>query len=288
MRILITGGSGYIGTYLARWLEGKHDVVLFDQVESEAGFACMQGDLCEYSAVREACSGVCAIIHAGAIPYDSGEAHKILEVNVMGTFNVLEAAIENGVERVIFTSSMCATGIGPFSRQAVLPEYFPVNESQSCQPEDTYGLSKLLGEELCEAYSRKHGLVTICLRLGMVYDPNRPDSVNRLGRIMEDPDYGSLYHWGCLDVRDMAQAFQLSLGVDASSQGVFNLCGPEVAAMEPTLELVGRYFTNAPLREPQLYFENPYRGLIDIERARRRLGFLPQYPVRRSWSGVQR
>jgi UDP-glucose 4-epimerase len=161
-----------------------------------------------------------------------------------------------------------------------------VDESQSCRPEDTYGLSKLLGEELCEAYSRKHGITSICLRLGMVFDPHRPDAINRLQRIMDNPDYGSLYHWGCVDVRDMAQAFQLALDADGSAQGVYNLCGPEVAAVEPTLELVGRYFARVPLREPQLYFENPHRGLIDIGKARCTLGFSPEYPVRQSWYSV--
>ena len=122
----------------------------------------------------------------------------------------------------------------------------------------------------------------------MVYDPNREDSVRRLTRIMADADYGSLYHWGCVDVRDMARAFELALSADDAAQGVYNLCGPEVASTEPSLELVGRYFAGVPLREPQLYFENPYLGLIDIGKACRQLGFRPRYPVRQSWSSLQR
>jgi UDP-glucose 4-epimerase len=286
MRILITGGSGYIGNYLARLWQGQHEVVVLDLVESEGPFDCVQGDLCSPDEVRGACHGVDAVIHAGAIPYDSGEPRQIMEVNVMGTFNVLESAVEHGVKKVVFISSMCATGIGPFSREAVVPQYFQVDEKEPCRPEDTYGLSKLMGEELCAGYSRKHGLSTVCLRLGMVFDPDRPDAVNRLRRIMENPDYGSLYQWGCLDVRDMAQAFDLALRARIM-HGVYNLCGPEVAASEPTLELIARYFATVPLREPQVYFENPYRGLIDISKARKELGFEPRYPVRQSYTHLQ-
>jgi nucleoside-diphosphate-sugar epimerase len=147
-----------------------------------------------------------------------------------------------------------------------------------------YGLSKLVGEELCGCYARRYDLSTICLRLGMVYDPDRPDAVNRLRKIMDNADYGSLYHWGCLDVRDMAQAFDLTLGADEVAHGVYNLCGPEVAAMEPTLDLLARYFPNVQLQEHQAYLQNPYRGLIDISKARGELGYEPQCAVRQAYS----
>lgn len=283
MRILITGGSGYIGTCLATELQDQHEVVIFDLVEAQPPFECVQGDLCVFDEVQQACSEVDAIIHAGAIPYDSGEPHKIMEVNVMGTFNVLESAVEHDIQKVVFISSMCATGIGPFSREAVVPDHFPVNEEQPCQPEDTYGLSKLLGEELCASYTRRHGLHTICLRLGMVSDPKRPDAVNRLERIMENPDYGSLYHWGCVDVRDMAQAFTLALEDDAVAHGVYHICGPEVAAKEPSLELIKRYFPQVPVVGEHSFVDNPHRGLIDISKASRELGYKPRYPVRSSF-----
>ena len=287
MRILITGGSGYIGTYMAGRLHDEHEVLILDLVEAEPPFECIGGDLREFDQVREACSQVDAIIHGGAIPYNSGVPREIMETNVLGTFNVLESAVAQGVGKVIFISSMCATGIGPFSRVPVVPHHFPVDEAQECLPEDTYGLSKLLGEELCGCYSRRYDLSTICLRLGMVFDPDRPDAVGRLQKIMDNPDYGSLYHWGCVDVRDMAQAFELALSASEITHGVYNLCGPEVAASEPTLELVGRYFTKVPVREPRTYFENPYRGLIDTTKARKDLGFQPQYPVRQSYSSLQ-
>jgi UDP-glucose 4-epimerase len=283
MRILITGGSGYIGTYLARRWQDEHELLIFDLVEAEAPFDYIRGDLREFDQIHDACSNIDAIIHGGAIPYDNGVPREIIETNGMGTFNVLESAVAQGVGKVILISSMCATGIGPFSRVPVVPHHFPVDEAQECVPEDTYGLSKLLGEELCGCYSRRYDLSTICLRLGMVFDPDRPDAVGRLGKIMENPDYGSLYHWGCVDVRDMAQAFELALNASGITHGVYHLCGPEVAAREPTLELVGRYFTTVPVKEPQVYFENPYRGLIDTTRARRELGFQPQYPVRNSY-----
>jgi UDP-glucose 4-epimerase len=284
MRILITGGSGYIGTYLARFWHGEHEVRILDLVQAETPFEWVQGDLRKPNEVRDACADVHAVIHGGAIPYDSGVPREIMETNVVGTFNVLQSAVEQGVGKVVFISSMCATGIGPFSREAVVPRHFPADETEECVPEDMYGLSKLLGEELCGCYARRHDLSTICLRLGMVYDPDRPDAVNRLRKIMGNPDYGSLYHWGCLDVRDMAQAFDLALSAEGVTHGVYHLCGPEVAAAEPTLDLVARYFPGVPLVESQAYAQTPCRGLIDIAKASRELGYEPQYPVRQAYS----
>lgn len=284
MRILITGGSGHIGRFVARQLRDECEVLLFDLVEAEPPFECVQGDLSVFDEVERACSDVDAIIHAGAIPYDSGEPRRIMEVNVMGTFNVLEAAAMCGVQKVVFASSLAARGGGPFSKEPVMPDCFPINENHPCRPDDTYGLSKLLGEQLCGAYTRKHGLTTICLRLAMVYDPKRSDGVERLNKIVNNPEYGRLFLWGYVDVRDVAQAFQLALENEAATHGVYHICAAEVAAEQTSLELIKGYYPQVPLINERSFVENPCRSLIDISKANKELGFQPQYSWRQSLS----
>ena len=285
MRILITGGSGYLGKFLVQHLKDKHEVVVFDLVESELPVQYVRGDLRVFEQVEQACSGVDAIVHAGAIPYDSGEARKIMEINVMGTFNVLEAAVMHGVLKVVFASSLSALGVGPFSRRPLQPDYFPFDEKQTCLPDDTYGLSKLLGEQLCRAYTSKYGTGTICLRLAMVYDPARPAAGERLSRIASDPEYGKLFLWAYTDVRDIAQAFELALEEKAATHAVYNIGGAEVVAEQPSLKLIERYYPSVPVIDECSFVENPNRSPVDISKAERELGFEPQYSWRESFAG---
>jgi len=284
VRVLITGGSGHIGQVLGKHLQHKYEVVVFDLVEAEPPLKYLRGDLRVFEQVELACADVDIIVHAGAIPYDTGEARKIMEVNVMGTCNVLEAAVMHGVQKVVFASSASATGMGPFSKELMIPDYFPTDEKQPCRPEDTYGLSKLLGEELCAAYTRKYGVRTICLRLAMVYDPKRPKAMERLKNIVNNPAHGKLFLWACVDVRDVAQAFQLALENEVAAHEVYNIGAAQIAAEKPSLELIRTYYPQVPLIDERSFIENSHQSLLDISKAKRELGFEPQYSWRESLS----
>jgi UDP-glucose 4-epimerase len=280
MRILITGGSGYIGRFVTDALRAQHEVVVFDLVEAELPVEHVTGDLRIYEDVEGACGGVDAIVHAGAIPYDSGEAHRIMEINVMGTFNVLEAASRHGIPKVVFASSLSAVGLGPFSKAPLRPDYFPFDEKQTCLPDDTYGLSKLIGEQLCAAYARRHGMSAVCLRLAMVYDASRPATVQRLNKIATDPEYGKLFLWAYTDARDVAQAFVLALEQETAKHVVYNIGATDAVAEQPSLELIMRCYPGVPITDENLFSMDPCRSPVDISKAQRELGYEPHYSWR--------
>ena len=115
MNILLTGGSGLVGRTMVPLLRDSYSVTHFDVADPGDGFPFVQGDLRDARAVADACKGVDAVVHVAALHGKAWKAagdDESFDVNVVGTKNVLEAARQAGVARVVFTSSIWATGHG--------------------------------------------------------------------------------------------------------------------------------------------------------------------------------
>ncbi len=196
-KVLLTGGNGLVGRTLTPMLSGKFDVTHFDVSDPADGRPFIQGDLRNAKQVGEACAGMDAVVHVAAL---HGEAWQQagddtgFEVNVLGVKHILEGAMACGVKRVVFTSSIWATGHG-----SPPPAYLPIDENLPRQPAELYGLTKRLGEQMCAYATEKSSLSTIALRPGGIRPPDAyaPD----------DPAYLT----GCVDVRDAARAHVLAL-----------------------------------------------------------------------------
>ncbi|NOZ21296.1 MAG: NAD(P)-dependent oxidoreductase [Planctomycetes bacterium] len=195
-RILLTGGSGLVGRTLAPMLSGQHEVTHFEMKDPGDGLPFIGGDLRDSAAVAEACQGKDTVIHIAAL---HGKAWKEagddigFEANVIGTKNILEGAAKAGVKRVVFTSSIWATGHGSN------PPYLPIDEDLPREPAELYGLTKTLGEQMCRYTTSKHGLSTIALRPGGIR-PAEEYGPNEVG-----------YLAGSVNVCDVAQAHVLAL-----------------------------------------------------------------------------
>ena len=167
MRVLVTGGSGNIGRVVSAELEESgHAVRVFDsEAPPSNSVEYCPGDVRDAASLDNALRGIDRVVHLAAIPAytDTVPAASFMDVNVTGTFNLLEAAGAHGVSRVVFASSDSALGF-VFGTRPFSPEYFPIDEAHPQRPQDPYGLSKLLGEELCKSATRKYGLETIALR----------------------------------------------------------------------------------------------------------------------------
>ncbi len=175
MRVLVTGGAGFIGSHLVRRLvaEGFQVTVLdnlssghlgnLDCVSSEVRF--VEGDVRDPGVVGEAASGAEAVIHLAAL-IDVAESiekpHLYLDVNVLGTLNVLEAAKRAKV--FVFASSAAVYGE---------PLSLPIEESHPLAPLSPYGATKVAGEALVQAYARVHGFRPVILRIFNVYGPRQ-------------------------------------------------------------------------------------------------------------------
>ncbi|MER3406363.1 MAG: hypothetical protein C4289_15355, partial [Chloroflexota bacterium] len=211
MRIAITGASGRLGRYVIEELRSRHEIVAFDRAPLPepygSGVRSVLGDVLDLGAVEYACRGVEVVIHLAAIADPLRHPpEKVFAVNTAGTYNVLEAAVRAGVRRAVLASDDAVLGFA-FRRQDLLPEYLPIDERHPCKPQDPYGLSKLVSEETCRAFTRGYGLETICLRLCRVLFPQERD---QLLNIVHTPAAAMNSLWTYVDVRDAARAFRLA------------------------------------------------------------------------------
>ncbi len=187
--VLITGGCGFIGTSLIAYLLEKnsnlkirvldnlrtgspedlsevsdHIMLSPEDCDTDHKLVLIKGDIRDSKTVLLCTTGVDCIIHlaantgVGPSVYDPRED---MDCNVVGTFNMLEAARQNGVKKFIFASSGAPAG-------EVKP---PIHEELPPHPVSPYGASKLAGEGYCSAYYRTFGIDTVCLRFGNVYGP---------------------------------------------------------------------------------------------------------------------
>jgi len=160
-RIAITGGAGHIASQLRGFLcpEAEHlrliDLRPANNLASNESF--FEGDLADATAMRAALQGMEGVIHLGGIPREA-EIGDMLRTNVLGTYNLYEAARENGIDRVVFASSNHATGFYPRS-QTITP-------LDIARPDTRYGLSKCWGELVAGFYYDKAGIRTLSIRIG--------------------------------------------------------------------------------------------------------------------------
>ncbi len=175
MKYLITGGAGFIGSNLTRYvLQKGHEVVVLDNFstgkrenleEIEDRITLIEGDLRDRSVVEKALKGCSAVFHQGAlgsVPRSVEDPVTSHDVNVNGTLNVLESARSEGVRRIVFAASSSAYGDQPES---------PKQESMISLPKSPYAASKVAGEVYMQAYADAYGMETVCLRYFNVFGP---------------------------------------------------------------------------------------------------------------------
>lgn len=178
MRIIVTGGAGFIGSHLLlSGVEGGHDVVAIDDFSGAAtkrlpeGAVLVEADICDFSSVHRAFQGADLVFHLAAKRAVLRSVEHPLEtdrVNTFGTLTVLQAAREAGVPRVILASSSSVYG-----GSAPLPS----SEAHPPAPRSPYAVSKFAGEQYARVFHELFGVETVCLRYFNVFGPRqRPDS----------------------------------------------------------------------------------------------------------------
>lgn len=177
MKILITGGAGFIGSNLSRILldhDAIEEVRVLDDLSTGSlrnldGLAVnfIEDSILNFEGLKQAVEGVDSIVHLGAIPSvprSIANPRASHDANTTGTLNVLEAAREVGVEHVIVASSSSVYGSNP---------KLPKNEQDYTRPLSPYAVSKLATESYALAYQRSYGLKTLAFRFFNVYGPNQ-------------------------------------------------------------------------------------------------------------------
>jgi len=174
---LVTGGAGFVGSHLAvALLDGGHDVRVVDNLTTglranvPAGAEFIEGDLTDPATAVAATAGCEIVLHQAAVasvPLSISEPRITHDANINGTFNVLMAARDAGVRRVVFAASSAVYGNAP---------ELPKAEDMPVEPCSPYALQKLVGESYCQLFTQLYGLETVALRYFNVFGPRQHPS----------------------------------------------------------------------------------------------------------------
>jgi UDP-glucose 4-epimerase len=178
MRILVTGGAGFIGVHLVNALaDAGYDVVVLDNLHHASsqnipsGVKFIRGNVRDRETIRSAMEGCTRVYHLAAQSNVMGaetDGNYSFATNVVGTYYILSCAVELGISRVIFTSSREVYGE---------VDRLPVTEDHPVNPKNAYGASKVAGEAYLRAFHATHGLEASILRIANVYGPGDRDRV---------------------------------------------------------------------------------------------------------------
>ena len=160
MRILITGASGAVGTVLVKGLRDRYSLRGFDRVPMDELDDIVVGELTNFGAVARATQDMEAVVHLAGNPLGSAPWEEILNSNIIGTYNLFEAARQSGVRRVVFASR--AGLLAPY------PEEITRTIDMPPRPESYYSISKVFGENLGYMYASQFGLECVSVRIGNV------------------------------------------------------------------------------------------------------------------------
>ena len=159
--VLITGATGDVGTHLSRELAGKYKLRLSDRrpLTPPKGQTFVKADISKMTDALRITRGVDAIVHLAGYSVE-GPWPGILKSNIIGCYNVFEAARRNGVKRILFPTSNHAVGFYPRSQT--------IDHRVYIKPDSRYGVSKVFGEALGSLYADKYGMEVFCMRIGNV------------------------------------------------------------------------------------------------------------------------
>ena len=282
-RVIITGGSGKAGKYVVRELveHGYHVLNLDLKPLPSLPAPTLITDLTDAGQVFNALAScvedggasirpqpIDAVVHLAAIPsLFVAPDNEVFRVNVLGTYNVLDAASKFGIRKAIIASSETAYGIC-FAYEERDPAYFPLDEEYPVDPMDSYALSKIVNERTGRAFHARVGMDIYAYRIGNVIEPHE---YRELIAGFAEPLRRKRNAWSYIDARDLAQACRLGVERDGLGYRVFNIANDEVSSHLPTAELLRRYYPEVPVRRDLGERET----LLSNARAKEELGFRP-------------
>jgi nucleoside-diphosphate-sugar epimerase len=182
--VLITGMSGLIGSAVRARLQAHYALRALNRRPVE-GVSGHQADIADLDAIEPAFAGVDAVVHLAAFAHGNATWDEILHHNVMGTYNVFEAARRHGVKRVVYASSGATVSacerVAPFDALAAghydtVGAWPMLTHESPLRPNGLYGCSKVWGEALARHYADAHQMSVICLRIGAVNREDRPQA----------------------------------------------------------------------------------------------------------------
>lgn len=286
-RVLVTGGAGFVGaTLVRRLIGGGHSVRVFDNYSTGdashlAGVDAelVAGDIRDVAALDAALAGMQAVVHlaaAGSVVTSVEDPVTNFDVNVVGTFRVLDAARRAGVERVVQASTGGAL-IGDATP--------PVNECSLPKPISPYGASKLAGEGYAHAFANAYGVRTVALRFANVYGPwsaRKKGAMTLFFRAIQAGEPIVIYGDGSSSrdythVEDISRALELALEGDVAGGTVLHIASGVETTVADLADLC-RAAAGAPDHPVEYRPKRPGevgRNFASYDLARQVLGYSP-------------
>ena len=293
-KIVITGGAGFIGSSLAEEFVKKHDVIVIDDLSTgkmdniqdlihNENFKFVKCSVTDLGSLKKIFQDVSCVFHQAAIPSVQRSVENPAatnEANVTGSLNVLIAARDCGVEKVVYASSSSVHGDTP---------ELPKREDMIPNPISPYAVSKLVGEYYCKVFSEIYGLKTVSLRYFNVYGPkqdpaseyaaviprfitkvlsNKPPIIYGDGNQTRDFTF----------VKDVVKANLLAM--EKNVEGVFNIAyGKRVSVNQLSTKIIKMLGKNLKPIYSEPRYGDIRHSLADISKAKNKLGYEPRYDL---------
>jgi UDP-glucose 4-epimerase len=282
MQILVTGAHGRVGAAtIHELIEAGHDVTGCDLAPpvyegGDRGAHYIQADVADAGDAFAVVRGQDVVIHCAALPEPTRNTPEaVFRNNLMATFNVVEACVRMGADRIVYVSSETVTGMG-FAERPFAAPYAPIDEELPSRPQDPYALAKVFGEQLLDAAVARSDLRAVSVRPSWVqWEGNYARS---LGPWLRDP-FGSppsQSFWSYIDVYDLAHALRLAAECPVAGHEAVYAVAADNGAGRPLRELIAHHY-GEDVDVRSLAREDA--GGISGEKAARLLGFHPS----RSW-----
>ncbi len=303
-KIFITGGSGFLGINLCRFLiKKKYEIIIYDIADFDypdiiGSVKFIKGDIRNKKLLKKSMEGCKFVVHtAAALPLYKKD--DIFSTDIDGTKNVVDAAIENGVERLIHISTTAVYGI---------PEHAPIYENDKIEGVGPYGKAKIKAEEIC-AKARENGLIVSIIRPKSFVGPERLgvmaiyyDWIRRGKNIPIIGDGKNRYQ--LLDVEDLCEAiFLCIIKPKENVNDIFNIGAKNFTTMEEDFGAIIKYagLNKKIIKIPKrlaimilkiletlkisplykwVYETAPHNSFVSIEKAEKMLEFKPKYSTK--------
>jgi UDP-glucose 4-epimerase len=295
-KVLITGGSGRFAEFIVKALRGRCDMVLFSRTkppEDRADLPWVEGDLTIADDCKRAMEGgIDYIQHLGAVPSPSDHPQAMaarkaqglpdrpldatMRTNIMGTYYLMQAAVQAGVKAVVMTGSNCAFGHGYRISSKPFPiKYLPLDERHPTDVEDSYSYSKLVGEELLASFTRAYGIRTYVTRPSGICPPAR---LQRMAETAASVTAWSDWMYAYVPSEDLAELQRMIMDkvqiLPAHSVYVANAM--DSSCLEPSRAIVAKF-------RPELLDVTKmtdFQAFWSVAKAQREVGWTPKHSWR--------
>ena len=299
MRVFFTGGAGKAGRHaIAHLTEQGHQVTNIDLARlNHPGVPDLRVDLTDghqvFNAMASHASGAelepgqgpqpyDAVVHFAAIPSMFLTADsETYRVNVLSTFNVLDAATKLGIRKIVIASSETTYGVC-FADGVVQPLYIPVDEEHPTVPGDSYAMSKVCNEATARSFQQRSKADIYGLRINNVIEPHEYETL--FPDFIADPAQRRRNIFAYIDARDLGQIVDLCLKKDGLGYQVFNASNDDHSVAETTADLAARFYEGVPMRRGMGEHETFYSNA----KIKQMLGFSERHNWRRYLPDVRR